>query len=83
MSNYSDLFIFASFFVFWILLNRWLLPWFGVSTCMSGGCAIDRRPTVRQQDAPATAGIQPREHEPNTVGRLNAESHASETTNQR
>lgn len=25
----------------WITLNRWVLPWFGVHTCMSGGCAVD------------------------------------------
>lgn len=22
----------------WIALNRWVLPWFGVQTCMSGAC---------------------------------------------
>jgi hypothetical protein len=26
----------------WISLNRWILPWFGVPSCMSGGCAADR-----------------------------------------
>ena len=31
--------------VFWIALNRWILPWFGISTCMSGGCAADRCPS--------------------------------------
>jgi hypothetical protein len=36
----------------WIVLNRWVLPWFGISTCcMSAGCArdnchpADNRPT--------------------------------------
>lgn len=24
--------------VVWIVLNRWVLPWFGIPTCMSGGC---------------------------------------------
>ena len=24
--------------VLWIALNRWVLPWFGIRTCMSGGC---------------------------------------------
>ena len=28
--------------VLWIAINRWVLPWFGISTCMSGGCAADR-----------------------------------------
>lgn len=22
----------------WIALNRWVLPWFGITTCMSGRC---------------------------------------------
>lgn len=26
----------------WIVLNRWVLPWFGVPTCMSGGCGTAR-----------------------------------------
>jgi hypothetical protein len=25
----------------WIVLNRWVLPWFGIRTCMSGGCGVD------------------------------------------
>jgi len=29
--------------VLWIVLNRWVLPRFGIATCMSGGCAPDRR----------------------------------------
>jgi hypothetical protein len=36
--------------VLWIALNRWILPWFGIPTCMSGGCAADRcRPHVSNQ----------------------------------
>jgi hypothetical protein len=32
-------------FLLWIVLNRWVLPWFGISTCcMSGGCARDNSP---------------------------------------
>ena len=31
--------------VLWIVLNRWVLPWFGVRTCMSGGCAADSCPS--------------------------------------
>ena len=22
----------------WFILNRWILPWFGVPTCMNGSC---------------------------------------------
>jgi hypothetical protein len=36
--------IFVGVIVLWITLNRWVLPWFGISTCMSGGCAADRCP---------------------------------------
>jgi hypothetical protein len=34
-----DFAIVLGLFVLWIALNRWVLPWFGVQTCMSGGCA--------------------------------------------
>jgi hypothetical protein len=30
-----------AFLAFWIVLNRWILPWFGIRTCMSGGCGVD------------------------------------------
>jgi hypothetical protein len=33
----------------WFILIRWVLPWFGVSTCMSGCCSVAPRPTVNQQ----------------------------------
>lgn len=29
----------------WIGLNRWVLPWFGIRTCMSGGCATSCCPS--------------------------------------
>ena len=31
--------------LFWITLNRWILPWFGIPTCMSGACIVDRCPS--------------------------------------
>jgi hypothetical protein len=37
----KDFFIFFGIFVLWFGLVRWVLPWFGISTCMSGNC----RPT--------------------------------------
>jgi hypothetical protein len=37
----------------WIALNRWILPWFGVPTCMSGGCAVRSRVSVEHQAKPA------------------------------
>jgi hypothetical protein len=33
-----DFALLAGIIVLWIVLNRWVLPWFGVDTCMSGGC---------------------------------------------
>ncbi len=27
----------------WIVLNRWILPWMGVPTCMGGACASKTR----------------------------------------
>lgn len=38
-----DFALILGFFAFWIVLNRWILPWFGVPTCMSGGCAASCR----------------------------------------
>jgi hypothetical protein len=29
----------------WIALNRWVLPWFGIQTCMSGACATSCCPS--------------------------------------
>jgi hypothetical protein len=36
----------------WIVLSRWVLPWFGVPTCMSGSCSLGPPPTVSQQAEP-------------------------------
>ena len=35
----KDYLFIAALFFGWIALNRWILPWFGVQTCMSGACA--------------------------------------------
>ncbi len=32
------------FLVFWFVLNRWVLPLFGISTCMSGSCGLPSTP---------------------------------------
>ncbi len=39
-----DAFVIAGLFVAWIVLFRWILPRFGVETCMSGACA--RQPSA-------------------------------------
>jgi hypothetical protein len=46
------------FLAAWIVLNRWVLPWFGVPTCMSGGCSggscsWEQRPAVSAPASPA------------------------------
>lgn len=53
----KDLGIFAAVLVAWIVLNRWVLPWLGVPTCMSGNCGTgstccptDSPPAVQQSD---------------------------------
>ncbi len=35
--------LFLGMIALWVVLNRWVLPRFGISTCMSGGCAADYR----------------------------------------
>lgn len=56
--SFKEIGLVLLFLAAWIVLNRWVLPWFGISTCMSGSCAVDRRPAVGH-DAPDGAG----EHE--------------------
>lgn len=33
-----DILIVLAFLGLWIVLNKWVLPWLGIPTCMSGGC---------------------------------------------
>ena len=35
----KNLFFFVAVLLTWLVLSRWVLPWFGVPTCMSGQCA--------------------------------------------
>ncbi len=44
MGSRETLFVLA-FLAAWVVLNRWVLPWLGVPTCMSGGCAASTCPT--------------------------------------
>jgi hypothetical protein len=37
--------LFLGFLVLWIVLNRWVLPRFGIPTCMSGGCTASSCPS--------------------------------------
>ncbi|GIX01532.1 MAG: hypothetical protein KatS3mg112_0469 [Thermogutta sp.] len=47
-----DALIILLFLGLWIVLNKWVLPWFGIPTCMSGGCC-----------GPSSCAIQPRTKE--------------------
>lgn len=33
-----DFLVVLAFLGLWIVLNKWILPWMGIPTCMSGGC---------------------------------------------
>lgn len=44
--SWEELGILLGVLVAWIVLSRWVLPFFGVPTCMSGACTVDRRPAV-------------------------------------
>lgn len=41
--DFSQLGLFLGIIALWFVLNRWVLPWFGISTCMSCGCGSDRQ----------------------------------------
>lgn len=35
----KEILLFFVIFASWFALNRWVLPWLGVPTCMSGSCS--------------------------------------------
>jgi hypothetical protein len=47
--SFKDIAFVLLFLGAWIALNRWILPRFGISTCMSGRCAVDPPPTAREK----------------------------------
>jgi hypothetical protein len=46
----NDILVFAGLVVGWIVLNIWVLPWFGIQTCMSGACRVGPVGTVAPRD---------------------------------
>ena len=36
----KDTLIFVAVMAGWIVLNMWVLPYFGIRTCMSGACRV-------------------------------------------
>ena len=43
--DYSTFIAIVLVFSAWFILSRWILPWFGVPTCMGGGCSAPPRTT--------------------------------------
>jgi hypothetical protein len=42
----KDIMIFVAVMAGWIVLNIWVLPYFGIRTCMSGACRVpEMKPT--------------------------------------
>jgi hypothetical protein len=48
--SFKDIAFVLLFLGAWIVLNRWILPRFGISTCMSGSCAVDPPLATRQKE---------------------------------
>jgi len=41
--GWTDGVIFLGVFAAWFVLTRWVFPWLGIPTCMSGGCSLSSR----------------------------------------
>lgn len=52
--DYGQFGIALAIIAFWIVLNRWVLPWFGISTCCA--CAADRGCPVPDGDQNQSGG---------------------------
>ena len=62
----NDLLFFVSLFAGWIVLNLWILPLFGIQTCMSGACRVpqvvpprDKGDQLVHESQPVRAGRRP------------------------
>ena len=47
--TWKDGLLLVAISVAWLVLNRWVLPSFGVATCMSGACTVDPRQTTNTE----------------------------------
>lgn len=56
----NDVLFFAALFGGWITLNLWVLPLFGIQTCMSGACRVPHNKHAAQH---ATRSATNHEHE--------------------
>ena len=53
----KDILVFVVIIVAWIALNLWILPWFGVHTCMSGACSrVPRAETLESRKSTDMVG---------------------------
>jgi hypothetical protein len=50
--DYSSFAMVALLLAGWIILNRWVLPWMGVPTCMGGCCSVSPPSAVSQELKP-------------------------------
>jgi hypothetical protein len=50
--GWKDVALIAGILMIWFALNRWVLPAFGINTCMSGRCGVGSRPAVPHETAP-------------------------------
>jgi len=59
--NGKEILLFLVIFASWFALNRWVLPWMGIPTCMSGscsaGCALPRSGMEQDSAAEDTKAI--------------------------
>lgn len=56
----SDILFFASLIAGWIVLNVWILPLFGIQTCMSGACRVPRARNGQPLDSAGEAVHKPK-----------------------
>jgi hypothetical protein len=47
--SFQDVALLLGVLAVWIVLFRWVLPWFGIGTCMSGQCRLVPPPTRKAQ----------------------------------
>jgi len=47
------------FLLGYVVLMKWLLPWLGVPTCMSGACSVAARRKREVEQASELAGSRP------------------------
>jgi hypothetical protein len=68
-----DALIILLFLGLWIVLNKWVLPWLGIPTCMSGGCCGTSSCTIEptaQEKQPSDMSDQKTSQSPQQDGPL-------------